>query len=199
VSLEAGAWGRFIGKAHPFSGMDRSRAVRIPRRPPLGSAPPPKPISPPAAAASEFHLNRAGRLRAQRLFLLLASGLLLFFAAFVALVAGSPVAGVKGNGAIYGFLTAVPLIFALVGGWFTLVRAPLGATVRDQNLEVTELFGRVRRWGLPVSLRTIQKYPESPLSPAPTELVEAVDTNGRKRVYLVGEGFFRFLEGAPAP
>ncbi|MCI4350183.1 MAG: hypothetical protein L3K15_01535 [Thermoplasmata archaeon] len=167
--------------------MSTSRAVRITRTPMAEAAA----ASSAAPRIVPFVPNRTGTQRGTRLFLVFVVLALAVYAAFVALAASSPTAGVRTDSAVYGALTVLALVIAGIGFLVTLGRAPRAAAWRDDRLVVRERTGGLRRFrrdGLRVAV--VYRYVPGFLSTEPAELVTVSDADGRHRNYLVGRGFF---------
>lgn len=164
--------------------MGAPRAVRIPRaRPGAATAP--------AVPPGEFRENRGGRARAGRLFGVFAIGMVVLYGGFVALAA-TAAGGLSGAPAAFALFTVLALAFTLWAWSITLRRAPRGIRWSAEGVWVEESARRVRRFvrGPAFEHAVVERYPASPLGPAPTELVRVGEAGGRQRLYLVQPGLF---------
>jgi hypothetical protein len=141
--------------------------------------------------------NGAGRARARRVFVLFAAGLALIYGFLLGSAAASPLGAQAALGVLL-VLGALAVPLAAAGALLTLGRAPREAWVEGDRLCVREWTGRVRDFGLSSGLRirTVERHGRGPLAPQATELDEVASGAGRRRVYLVADGFFEFVGGA---
>jgi hypothetical protein len=126
------------------------------------------------------------------LFGLYAGGLVLLYLLFVGLSLSSPVPGVRENVAAWAYLTVVTAVLGATGWVVTLGRTPSGAVLRTGELVVRERTGRLRRFPANVLAdpKVVHRYGASFLGPEATEFIELRTSDGTRRTYLVGEGFF---------
>lgn len=162
--------------------MGPPRAVRIPRSPRAGAAP---------SGASERRENAGGRMRALRWFGVFAGSIAVLYGLFVALSAGAA-GGLSAATVALELFTVVAIVF-LVWAWsITLHRAPTAIRFAPAAIVVQESSRRTRVFPIGPALEraVVERYPASPLGPAPTELVRVGDAGGRQRLYLVERGLF---------
>jgi len=171
-----------------------SRPVRISR--PAAAVPPSGALQR-AAFAEGWVPNRAGELRARRLFVLFAGLLALIYLTFVALASSGTDSGVRSAPVAWGIFTGLAVLLGLWGWTLTYGKTPRSAQRRDADLLVRERLGHVRRFPVEAaaSLRVVQHYDAGMLGPQATQVVELLSRERRRREYLVGERFFQELAG----
>jgi hypothetical protein len=164
-----------------------ARPVRIPR---VRTVRPAVPILP----GAHFVENRAGWIRARRLFLLFGVTLA---GLYVGLVVDAFVVtpGLGSDAVALGIFTLAALGCAAAGASVTIARAPRGVWWTDAEMVVRERFSRPRRYPRDVASHVARRHPAGLLAPAPTEIVELVPKTGRPMAYLVDEGLL--TESAP--
>ncbi|MCI4360143.1 MAG: hypothetical protein L3J91_00405 [Thermoplasmata archaeon] len=150
------------------------------------------------AFAGAWVRNRAGELRAGRLFGLFVVVLIAIYAWFVGLALLGSHAGLLTAPAAWGLFTVVAVVLALWGWSITYGRTPKGAQRREGEILVRERMGRIRRFPIEsvAGIKIAQHYPASFLGPEPTEFVELLTRERMRRTYLVGERFFEPLADA---
>ncbi len=171
--------------------MTTTRPVRIPR----GSAGPR-----PAGSAGPLldrRVNVAGTQRAFRFAVLYLVVLLALDLVLVGLDLGSSEASRPGVQSGLQLFIGVAVLLAVGSVVYALTPAPRYIEIRPESVVVVGRWGG--RVGLPPlgSLRATvaRHYPAGFLSHAPVDLVQVVDTGGRRRTYQVEAGLF---EGPPA-
>jgi hypothetical protein len=142
---------------------------------------------------SRFVENRAGWVRARRLFLLFGLACAVLYATLLgeALIA-SP--GLVTDSVALVVLTLAAVACFLAGAAVTIARAPRGVWWTGDAMVVRERFSAPRKFPKDVAWHVARRYGAGLLAPSPTEIVEVVPKTGRRTTYLVDEGL---LKAAP--
>jgi len=159
-----------------------ARTVRISR----GRARAVRTAAPPVPGG-RFVENRAGWVRARRLF---AAFTLALAALYGALLGDALVAtpGLASDAAALGIFTATAVLCVAGGAAVTLARAPRGIWWTPEEIIVRDRFTARRSFPRNVPVRVARRYGAGLWAPAPTEIVEVVPVRGRAMTYLVDEG-----------
>ncbi len=165
----------------PVTGM-ASRAVRIPkvRTRVIRAAASPIP-------GGRFVENRAGWIRARRLFLLFGIALIFLYGVLL----GDALVVTPGLGSDTGAIAVLSLtavVCLAVGASVTIARAPRGVWWTPEEMVIRERFSAPRRYPKNVPTHVARRHGSGLLAPSPTEIVELVPAHGRRMAYLVDEG-----------
>lgn len=171
------------------AGSSAPRPVRVPR-PASGRT-----ASGPARAA-ERRPNVGATRRAIRLCLLFVGGIVLVYAALVALARAGPYAGSTGIVGELEIVGAAAVVVGAIGIVAALGTAPREIQLGDRVTVVVGRFGRRYRFPGRDELRVLvlQRFSTGPLTPVPLVSVELAGGSSR-RTFLVEE---HLLDPAPA-
>jgi hypothetical protein len=159
-----------------------ARPVRIPRATARAVR-----TSTSVAPGARFIENRAGWIRARRLFEIFTVLLVVLYGGFLAeALLASP--GLVSDPLALVLLTFAAALCGVAGASVTLARAPRGVWWTGDELVVRERFLSPRHYPTNVPWHVARRYPAGILSPEPTEIVEVVPAAGRRMTYLVDEG-----------
>jgi hypothetical protein len=164
--------------------MPTARSVRIARPTPADAS------SSPASAPSAQRANRSGRQRSQRSFLLFLAPLAAIYLGLIALLAGSPIAGLRSDAFLYELFSALFLAMGAGGFLLTVPSAPRWVQVEPDRILVQGWTGPPRVYPRDERLRTlvVERHGGGLFSARATEHVLIAHPNERTRRYLIEEG-----------
>jgi hypothetical protein len=182
---------------------EEARPVRLAR--PGGA--PPRPVQVPRGAGAgagpatgprdgtQRRPNVGATRRAIRLSLLFVAGIVVVYAALVALARAGPYAGSSGTAAELEIVGSAAVLIGAIGIVAALGTAPRAVELGDRATVVVGRFGRRYRFPGPGELRVtvLQRFPAGPLTPVPLVSVELAGGSSR-RSFLLEE---HLLDPAP--